>query len=72
MAAADIVALTDKLVVFTYSDSEVGGLSTRLVVVSKVWESKVGAQLITGLDADRNEVRTFRVDRIVGRVREVK
>lgn len=72
MAAADIVALTDKLVVFTYSDSEVGGLSTRLVVVSKVWESKVGAQLITGLDADRNEVRTFRVDRIVGRLREVK
>ena len=44
----------------------------RLVLVAKVWESKAGDQLITGLDEDRNEMRTFRVDRIIrGKVRLV-
>jgi predicted DNA-binding transcriptional regulator YafY len=45
----------------------------RLVLVDKVWVSKAGDQLITGLDEDRNDVRTFRVDRIIrGRVRVVR
>lgn len=45
----------------------------RLVLVAKVWRSKAGDQLITGLDEDRNDVRTFRVDRIIrGRVRVVR
>jgi predicted DNA-binding transcriptional regulator YafY len=44
----------------------------RLVLVQSVWRSYAGHQLITGLDEDRNEIRSFRVDRIVrGRVRVV-
>lgn len=44
----------------------------RLVLVDKVWHSKAGDELITGLDEDRNEIRTFRVDRIIrGKVRVV-
>lgn len=44
----------------------------RLVLVDRVWHSKEGKQLITGLDEDRNDVRTFRVDRIIrGKVRTV-
>lgn len=42
----------------------------RLVLVDRVWSSKAGDQLITGLDEDRNDIRTFRVDRIIrGKVR---
>lgn len=37
----------------------------RLVLVDRVWRSKAGDQLITGLDEDRNDIRTFRVDRII-------
>jgi len=44
----------------------------RLVLVDKIWFSKAGDQLLTGLDEDRNEIRTFRVDRIIrGKVRTV-
>lgn len=44
----------------------------RLVLIAKVWTSKAGDELITGLDEDRNEIRTFRVDRIIrGKVRIV-
>lgn len=44
----------------------------RLVLVEKVWRSYAGHQLLTGLDEDRNETRTFRVDRIIrGKVRIV-
>lgn len=44
----------------------------RLVLVQKVWRSYAGNQLITGLDEDRNDIRTFRVDRIIrGKVRIV-
>lgn len=44
----------------------------RLVLIGKIWESKAGDQLLTGLDEDRNEMRTFRVDRIIrGKVRVV-
>ena len=44
----------------------------RLVLVDKIWFSKAGDQLLTGLDEDRNELRTFRVDRIIrGKVRIV-
>ncbi len=45
----------------------------RLVLVDRVWYSQAGDQLITGLDEDRNDVRTFRVDRIIrGKVRVVR
>lgn len=37
----------------------------RLVLVDRVWRSKAGDRLITGLDEDRNDIRTFRVDRII-------
>lgn len=44
----------------------------RLVLIGKVWQSKAGDTLLTGLDEDRNEMRTFRADRIVrGKVRVV-
>lgn len=44
----------------------------RLVLIAKIWESKAGDCLITGLDEDRNDMRTFRVDRIIrGKVRVV-
>lgn len=44
----------------------------RLVLVDKVWASKAGDEVITGLDEDRNDIRTFRVDRIIrGKVRVV-
>lgn len=55
-----------KLVCFAYEHRY------RLVLVAKVWQSKAGDVLITGLDEDRNEMRTFRVDRIIrGKVRLV-
>lgn len=50
--------LEGQLVVFPYEHR------FRLVLVARVWVSKAGDQLITGLDEDRNEMRTFRVDRI--------
>lgn len=44
----------------------------RLVLVDRVWHSAAGNWLITGLDEDRNDTRTFRVDRIIrGKVRVV-
>lgn len=41
----------------------------RVVDVTRVWTSSAGDQLITGVDPDKEEFRTFRVDRIQGRVR---
>lgn len=41
----------------------------RVVDVTRVWTSAAGDQLITGVDPDKAEYRTFRVDRIKGRVR---
>lgn len=58
--------LAGKLVCFGYEHR------FRLVLVDKVWKSYAGNLLITGLDEDRNDVRTFRVDRIIrGKVRVV-
>ena len=44
----------------------------RVVDVERAWTSKEGAQLITGVDPDKGEYRTFRVDRIQGKVRIAK
>jgi hypothetical protein len=45
----------------------------RVVDVERVWESKEGHTLITGRDPDRGgEYRSFRVDRIKGKVRIVR
>lgn len=41
----------------------------RVLDVERAWLSKDGNQLITGIDPDKGEYRTFRVDRIQGRVR---
>lgn len=41
----------------------------RTVLVGSVWSSKSGDELITGLDELRNEVRSFRIDRIIGEVK---
>lgn len=61
-----VTGLEGQLVCFAYEHQY------RLVLVDKVWYSKAGDELITGLDEDRNEIRTFRVDRIIrGKVRVV-
>lgn len=57
--------ITDQIVCFAYEHRY------RLVLVQRVWQSLAGHILITGLDEDRNDFRTFRVDRIKGRVRIV-
>lgn len=58
--------LVGKIVVFGYQHE------FRLVLVEKVWKSYAGDVLITGLDEDRNDIRSFRVDRIIrGKVRVV-
>lgn len=44
----------------------------RVVDVERVWTSKDGNELITGVDPDKGEYRTFRVDRIKGKIRLVK
>lgn len=43
----------------------------RVLDVERVWRSKDGNDLITGIDPDKGEYRSFRVDRIQGRVRLV-
>jgi predicted DNA-binding transcriptional regulator YafY len=60
------------LVVFTYSDSELGELSTRSVLVAEFKVTQAGNTLLVGLDEDRNEIRSFRLDRVSGRIRKVK
>ena len=45
------------------------GTEVRTVLVGSVWSSLDGHRLITGLDELRNEVRSFRVDRIIGEVK---
>jgi hypothetical protein len=41
----------------------------RRVLVERVWQSKEGNWLITGRDPDRSdEYRSFRVDRIQGKI----
>lgn len=44
----------------------------RVLDVERAWLSKDGNQLITGVDPDKGEYRTFRVDRIQGGVRVVQ
>lgn len=44
----------------------------RVLDVERAWLSKDGNQLITGVDPDKGEYRTFRVDRIQGKVRVVQ
>lgn len=45
----------------------------RVVDVERLWTSKDGNDLITGVDPDKDEYRTFRVDRIQrGKVRVVQ
>jgi predicted DNA-binding transcriptional regulator YafY len=43
----------------------------RVVDVERVWTSRGGNDLITGIDPDKGEYRTFRVDRIKGKIRLV-
>ncbi len=57
--------ITGQIVCFAYEHRY------RLVLVQRVWRSLSGKILITGLDEDRNDYRTFRVDRIKGKVRVV-
>lgn len=45
----------------------------RRVNVTRVWQSKDGHWLITGRDLDRDgEFRTFRVDRMHGKIKILK
>lgn len=44
----------------------------RVVDVERVWTSKDGNECLTGIDPDKGEYRTFRVDRIKGKIRLVK
>lgn len=44
----------------------------RRVNVERVWRSREGHWLITGRDLDRNEYRTFRVDKIKGKIKILK
>jgi predicted DNA-binding transcriptional regulator YafY len=44
----------------------------RRVLVTRVWKSAAGNWMITGIDADKGEYRTFRQDRIKGKIRIVK
>jgi len=43
----------------------------RVLDVERMWTSKDGNDLITGIDPDEGEYRSFRVDRIKGRIRIV-
>lgn len=50
----------------------------RVVLATRIWQSKAGNWLVTGLDPDRPgedgqpQYRTFRADRIQGGIRFVK
>lgn len=44
----------------------------RALDVKRIWHSRAGYELITGIDPDKDEYRTFRVDRIArGKVKVV-
>ncbi len=43
----------------------------RLVEATRVWQSKEGNWLISGVDVDKDEFRTFRADRIQNTIRFV-
>ena len=43
----------------------------RVLDVERMWTSKDGNDLISGIDPDVGEYRSFRVDRIKGRIRIV-
>ena len=62
-----ITAISDKKVVeFSYVDSELKSNRRRVNVYS--YASNQGFWYFNGLDIDKNEIRTFRCDRIVGDV----
>lgn len=44
----------------------------RVVDAERVWQSKNGDWLITGIDVDKGEYRSFRVDRIPKAIRILK
>lgn len=44
----------------------------RVVDVKRVWRSKAGDTLITGVDPDKGEYRSFRADRVKGKIRIVR
>lgn len=44
----------------------------RVVDATRVWKSREGHWLITGVDVDKGDYRTFRVDRIQNTLRFVK
>jgi predicted DNA-binding transcriptional regulator YafY len=44
----------------------------RVVDATRVWKSKAGHWLITGIDVDKGEYRSFRADRIQKAIRYVK
>ena len=43
----------------------------RVVDVERVWQSKAGDTLITGIDPDKGEYRSLRADRGKGKIRVV-
>ena len=43
----------------------------RVLDVDRVWQSKAGDHLLSGYDPDKGEYRTFRFDRIKGKIRYV-
>lgn len=44
----------------------------RVVDVKRVWQSKAGDILITGVDPDKGEYRSFRADRVKGKIRVIR
>lgn len=59
----------EKSVSFTYAKGKQGkNLEERALLPSEVAATKTGAMFAVGLDLDRNEVRAYRLDRIMGTV----
>ena len=44
----------------------------RVVDAERIWQSKDGNWLITGIDVDKQEYRSFRLDRIGNRIRYIE
>ena len=44
----------------------------RVVDVKRVWQSKAGDTLITGIDPGKGEYRSFRADRVKGKIRIIR
>lgn len=58
----------DRVVEFRYAKSDTAPIETRRFIPEAVYTSRQGALIVVGPDSDRDDYRSYRLDRIKGDV----